>query len=156
MPLEKLARLHGALAVLLGANFAQTRRHLISGRFQFALCRRAATKSEHSKFFAHEIERLPQRTRMRIWPEVARAIILFESRQPEARPFLRQVDLNKEKPFIVTERNVVTWPVFLDQFAFEQERLRIAAHRVRLKIPHGVEHGARLQIGLGDFRWEKV
>src|SRR6266702_6273092 len=148
MPLEKLARLYGALTVLLGANFAQTRRHLISGRFQFAFRRRASAEREHAKFFAHEIQRLPQRARMRKRPEVARAITLFESRQPETRPFLRQVDLDKEKPFIVAEGNVVTRSEFLDQFPLEQEGFRITAHRVCLKIPDSIEHGTRLQIGL--------
>ena len=93
---------------------------------------------------------------MWIRTEIACAVVLLESRQPETRPFFRHVDLDEKKPFIVTEGNVVTRPIFLDQFAFEQERLRITAHRVRLKIPNGVEHGACLQIGLGDFRWEKI
>ena len=93
---------------------------------------------------------------MRIRPEVAGAIILFESRQPEARPFLRHVDLDQKEAFVVTERNIVTRPVFLDQFAFEQERFRVAAHSVGFKIPNRIEHGARLQVGLRHFRWQKI
>ena len=93
---------------------------------------------------------------MRIRPEVARAIVFFESCQPETRPFLGQVNFDNEKPFIVPEGNVVTRPVFLDQFAFEQNRFRIAAHGMRVEIPDGIKHGPCFQIGLCNFRGNKV
>ena len=53
--------------------------------------------------------------------------------------------------FVVPERNVVTRPVFLDQFAFEQDRFRFTADDVRLEIPRCLEHGVRFQIRLREF-----
>ncbi len=88
---------------------------------------------------------------MRVGPEVTRAIVFLESRQPEAWPFLRHVDLDQEKSFVVPKGKVVTRPVLLNQFAFEQDRLRFAAHRVGLKIPNRIEHGARLNVRHGKF-----
>ena len=93
---------------------------------------------------------------MRVRSEITRAIIFLEPRQPKTRPFLRHVDFDDEKPFIVAKGNIVTRPVFLDQFAFEQNRLRFAADGVRFEIPDRVEHGARLQIGLRQFRRQKI
>jgi len=93
---------------------------------------------------------------MRIRSEVAGTIVLFKSRQPETRPFLGGVDLYQKEAFVVAKRDVVTWPVFLDQLAFEQERFRLAAHGVRLEIPNGIEHGTGLQVGLRHFRWQKI
>ena len=81
---------------------------------------------------------------MRVRTEVAATIVLFESGEPKARPFLGKVDPDHEEPLVVPERNVVTRPVFLDQFAFEQDGFRFAADRVRLKIPGRLQHGARL------------
>ncbi len=88
---------------------------------------------------------------MRVGPEVTRAIVLLKSREAKSWPFLRHVDLDQEKSFVITEGKVVTRPVLLNQFAFEQDRLRFAAHRVRLKIPNRIKHGARLDIRDREF-----
>ena len=86
---EELDRLRHAFAVLLGTNFAQAHRHLIGRGFQFALRWRTAPKGEHAEFLAHEIERLPQRTRMWIRPKITRTVVFLEPRQAETRPFFR-------------------------------------------------------------------
>ena len=83
---------------------------------------------------------------MRIRAEVERAVIFFKSRQAKPWPFLQRVDLDKEEPLVVAKRDIVTRPVFFDQFALEQERFRFAAHGVRLEIPNRLEHGARLDV----------
>src|SRR4029079_2609978 len=115
----KLARLLDTLAILLGVDLAQAKGHLICRRLQFALCRRPAPKREHAKFFAHEMQGLPQRASMRIWAEVTPAVILLESGKTKPRPLFREIDPDHQEPLVVTERNVVTRPVFLDQFAFQ-------------------------------------
>src|SRR3954471_14423062 len=93
---------------------------------------------------------------MRVWAEVAAAVVLFESGETKARPLLRQIDPDHEESLIVAKGNVVTRPIFLDQFALEQNRFRFAADRVRLKIPCRIEQGACFQIGLGQFRRQKI
>ena len=93
---------------------------------------------------------------MRIRTEIARAIVLLESREPETRPFFRHVDFDEKKALVVTKRNVVSRPIFLDQFALQQERFRVTAHGMRFEIPNRIKHGARLQIGLRHFRWQEV
>ena len=153
---QKLAGLLDALAILLGADLAQAHRHLIRRRFQLAFRRRAPAEREHAKFFAHEIQCLPQRSGMRVGAEVAAPVVLFEAAQAKARPFFRKIDSDHEEPFVVAERDVVAWPIFLDQLTFQQNRFRFAAHRVRFKIPCCVQHSARFQVGLRHFGRHKV
>src|SRR5439155_12043753 len=102
----------------------------------------AAPKREHTKFLAHEIQGLPQRTGMCVWAEIAAAVVFLKSGEAKARPFFRKIDSDHEEPLVVAERNVITRPVFLYQFALEQNRFRVAANGVRFKIPCRVEHGA--------------
>ena len=93
---------------------------------------------------------------MRVWAEVAAAVVLFKSGEAKTRPLLRQIDPDYEEPFVVAKRNVVARPVFLDQFALEQNRFRFAADGVRFKTPCRVEHGACFQIGLRQFRRQEI
>ncbi len=51
-----------------------------------------------------------------------------------------------EEPFVVAKTDVVARLIFLDQLAFQQERLRLAAHGVCVKIVNGVDQGVELQI----------
>ena len=118
-PSRKSRRLRDPFPVLLRIRLAQAHRHLIGGRLQLALRRRAAPKSEHAEFLAHEIQSLPQRARMRVRSEVTRAIILLEPRQPKARPLFRRIDFHQKKALVVAKRDVVTRPEFLDQLSFQ-------------------------------------
>ena len=93
---------------------------------------------------------------MRIRPEVTRAVIFLETRQAKARPFFGRIDLHHEEALVVAKRNIVTGPVFLDQLALEQQGFRLALHGVRFEIPNGLEHGARLDVGLRQFRRHEV
>ena len=156
MSFQKIARLRHTLAVLVRANFAQAHRHLISRRFQFPFCRSAPAKGEHTKLFAHEIQRLPQRPSMRVGTKVAAAVLFFEPGQPKARPFFRKIDPDYEESLVVAEGNVVTRPVFLDQFALKQNRFRIAPNGMRLKIPRRLQHGACFQIGLRQLGRQEI
>ena len=119
MSFQKIAGLRYPTAILLSADFAQADRDLVSRRFQFALRRRAASKGEDTKFLAHEVERLPQRAGMRIGTKIAAAIVLLESRQAKARPFFRKIDSDDEEAFVVTERDIVSRSILLDQFSFQ-------------------------------------
>src|SRR5215831_7158703 len=61
-----------------------------------------------------------------------------------------------EETLVITKRYIVAWPVFLDQFALEQNRFRLAADGMRFKIPCRIQHGARFQIGLRQFRGQEI
>ena len=98
------------------------------------------------KFLADERERFAQRTRMREWPEVARAVVLLHARELEARERIVQVHLHEQELFVIAKADVVARPVFLDQLALEQQRLRLALDRVRLEVPDAVEQRERLAI----------
>ena len=88
---------------------------------------------------------------MGIRAEIATAIVLLESGEPKTRPFLGKIDPDHQEALVVAKRDVVTRPILLDQFAFQQNRFRFAAHGMRFKIPRGVQHGARFQVGLRQF-----
>src|SRR5256714_9583586 len=115
MAFEKIARLRDALAIQFRADLAQPRRHLVGRRFQFAFRGRTTSKSQDPKFLPHEIERLTERSRMRVRTEVARAVVLLKSREAEARPFFGGIDFYDEKAFVVPKGNVVARTIFLDQ-----------------------------------------
>src|SRR5436190_980154 len=51
--------------------------------------------------------------------KVTRAVVFSEAREAKTRPFLCQIDLNEQEAFIITKRNIIAWPIFLDQLAFE-------------------------------------
>ena len=93
---------------------------------------------------------------MRIRPEVARAVVLFEPRQTKARPFLRRIEFHDEEAFIVAKRDVVARPIFLDQLALEQDRFGFARHGVRLEIPDRLEQRARFEIGHRHLRGHEI
>ena len=156
MAFQKIAGLGDALPIELCADLAQPRRHLIGRRFQFALRRRTTPECQDTKFFSHEIERLPERAGVGVRAEVTRAVVFLETRQPKSRPFLSRIDFHDEEALVIAERDVVTRPIFLDEFALEQKRLRLALDRVGLEIPDCIEQGPRLDIGLRDFRRHEI
>ena len=93
---------------------------------------------------------------MRVRAEIPAAVVLFKSGEAKPRPLFRQIDSHHEKPLVVAKGDIVTRPVFLDQFALEQNRFRFAADGVRFKTPCRVEHGAGFQIGLRQFRRQEI
>src|SRR5207248_10982763 len=119
MSVQTISGLRDPIAVLVSADLSQADRDLVNRRFQFALRRRAASECEDAKFLAHEVQRLPQRAGMRIGAKIAAAIVLFESRQAKARPFFRKIDSDDEEAFIVTERDIISRSILLDQFSFQ-------------------------------------
>ena len=80
-----------------------------------------------------ERERVAQRARIRERPEVTRAVVLFEPREGEVRNRVVQIHLEHQEPLVVAETDVVARMKFLDELAFEQERLRFAADDVKSK-----------------------
>ena len=89
---------------------------------------------------------------MSIRAEIATSIIFLEPGQAKTWPSLGKIYSDHQEPLVVAKRNVVAGPIFLDQFAFEQNRFRFTAHRMRFKIPRGVEQGACFQVRLRQFR----
>src|SRR5665213_2228567 len=79
-------------------------------------------------------------------PEVTRAIVLLQSRQHEARDGIVKVDLDEEKSFVVAKTDVVTRLIFLDELAFQQKRLRFAAHDVGVKIMNRLDQRVELEV----------
>ena len=57
-----------------------------------------------------------------------------------------EVDLDEQEPFVVAEADVVARLIFLDQLAFQQERLRFAAHGVGVEIVDGLDQGVEFQV----------
>ena len=72
-------------------------------------------------------------------PEIARAVVLSQAGEHEARDGIVEVDFDQQEPFVVAEADVVARLVFLDQFAFQQKRLRFAADGVSVEVVDGLD-----------------
>ena len=79
-------------------------------------------------------------------PEVARAVVLPEAGEGEARDGVVDVHLEHEEPFIVAEADVVARMKLLDEPAFEQQRLRFVADDVDIQVMDGLDE--RLELGV--------
>ena len=92
---------------------------------------------------SHQGQRAAQRARIRERAEVAGAVILLKSREREARDRVFEVDLQHQELLVVAKADVVARVEFLDELAFQQQRLRLAPDDVEIEIVNGV--GQRLE-----------
>src|SRR5258708_3250060 len=88
--------------------------------------------------------------------EVTGAVLLFEAGEREARNRVVQIDLQQDEPFVVAETDVVTRMKFLDEFAFEQQRLRFVAHDVNVEIMNRLDQRIQLEVPTLPPRGMKV
>ncbi len=79
-------------------------------------------------------------------PEITRAIVLLEAGEREARDGVVQVHLEHEEALVVAETDVVTRMKFLDELAFEQQRLGFAANHVDVEIMDGLDERLEFQV----------
>ena len=100
-----------------------------------------------AELVAHQVQRRAQRSRVRERPEVPRTVVLAQPRELETRDRVGDVDLDQQEPLVVAQGDVVARPVFLDEPAFEQQRLGLALDGVRLEVPDALDQRARLHVG---------
>src|ERR1043165_3080006 len=93
-----------------------------------------------------QLKTVAQRPGIGEWPEVARAILLFEASESEAWDRVVQIYLQKEKPFIVTETDVVARLEFLNQLAFQQNRFGFVAHHMNVQVVNGIDQGVEFEV----------
>ena len=106
-----------------------------------ALVGRERAAAAQMELAADEVERVAQGGGMDERPVVARAVVLLEAGEGEARDGVVQVDLEHEEALVVAEADIVTGMKFLDEFAFEQQRLRLVADDVDIEIMDGLGEG---------------
>ena len=107
---------------------------------------RERTAAAQVELASHQMERVAQRAGVREWTEVTRAIIRAQPREGEARNGIVEVHLHQQEAFVVAEADVVARMKFLDQLAFEQQRLRLAPDRVDVEVVDGIDEGVELQV----------
>ena len=95
---------------------------------------------------AHQRQRAAQRARVGEGPEIARAVVLPDAREGEAGDRVVQVDLEQQELLVVPETDVVARVELLDQLAFQQQRLGLAAHDVEVEVVDGVGQRLELQV----------
>jgi len=64
----------------------------------------------------------------------------------EPRPRVLEANPHEQEAFVIPEADIVLGPEFLDEPAFVEDGLRIAAHRVKLETPDALDERARLQV----------
>ena len=97
--------------------------------------------------FENEFQRPAKRSGVRKRSEITAAVVFPESSQNKTRKRIAR-QFHQQKPFVVLEADVVFGPVLLNQFAFEQDRLRLVFYDLDFKVTDGVHQ--RLQLWLGD------
>ncbi len=148
---EEVARRFDLLQILLSGHIADARRGAIlqmrvEAMFVIALPRSQRPAAAQMVLAAHQRQCAAQRAGVGERPEIARAIILFETRQCETGDGIIQVELQEQKPFVVAKADIVTRVKFLDQLAFQQQGLRLAADRVKIEIMDGFDQRPELQV----------
>ena len=143
---EELAGEIDPAEVLFVRHLGQRDGHQIGRVFEVFLLGRARALHEHTVFLAHPLHDLPHRTGVRKRAKVAGAIVFLESRKFETRVGLVHADLHHQEPLVVLEHRVVARLVFLDQLAFQKQRLGLALDDERLEIGDGLDERAGLRI----------
>ncbi len=148
---EKFARGRDLLYILFARDIAHTRggavfQVRVEAVFVIGFARSKGTATAQVKLPPHQGHRVAQRARVREGPEISRAVVLFEPREGKVRDGVVQVHLEHQMPFIVTETDVVTRLEFLDQFAFQQQRLGFAADQVKIEIANRLSQGVELEV----------
>src|SRR5436190_22514905 len=94
---------------------------------------RERTAAAQVKLAAHHGQRLSQGPSVREGPEISRPIVLLQARERKSRNRVLEINFDEQEAFIVTEADVVPRLEFLDQLAFQQQRLRFALHDMRVE-----------------------
>ena len=141
---EEVARGRHPGAVIIEGNLAHARgRALFDDRreavLEVILARLERPAGAQAELVAHQVQRRAQRSGVRERTEIPRAVVLAQPRELEARDRVGHVDLDEQEALVVAQRDVVARPVFLDEAAFEQQRLGFALDGVRLKIPDALD-----------------
>ena len=104
----------------------------------------------------HQRQRVAHRAGIGERPEVARAVVLLDAGEGEVRDRVVQVDLQHQEALVVAEADVVARVEFLDQLAFEQQRLRLALHHVNVEIVDRLDQRVELQVPAHPPRRMKI
>ncbi len=80
--------------------------------------------------------------------KVSRPIVLLQPGELEARERIVHVHLDEQEALVVAEADVVLRAEILDEPAFEENGLGLAAHDVPLEIPDAVDERPGLQVDL--------
>ena len=123
---------------------------------EIVFTRLVGAAASQAEFIAHQVERRSERARVRKWAEVTRAVVLAHPRQLKTGNQIAHVDLDQQVRLVVAERDVVARSVFLDEPAFEQQRLRFGFDNVVLEIPDALDESASFHVGSLPARRHEV
>ena len=158
---EEITRRHDARAVVVEGDLAHARRGAFlddrrEAMLEIVLARLERPAGAQAEFVAHQVKRRTQRPGVRERPEVARAVVLAQPGQLEARDRVDHVDLHQQEALVVAQRDVVARTVFLDEAAFQQQRLGLALDGVRLEVPDALDQRTGLHVGRLSARGHEV
>jgi hypothetical protein len=108
--------------------------------------RREGAAAAQVELSAHQRERVAQGAGIREWSEVTRPVVFAQPGEREVRDRVAQVHFEHQEPLVVAEADVVTRVEFLDELAFQQQRLRLAPHDVEIEIVNGIGQRLELQV----------
>ena len=75
-----------------------------------------------------------------------RAVVLLKPREREVRDGVVQIHLEHDEPFVVAETDVVARFEFLDEFAFQQKRFRLAPDQVKIEIANRLNQRVEFKV----------
>jgi hypothetical protein len=121
----------------------------------FFIRRRWRAGAQPEVFF-HQVQRVPHRAGVGERSEVTAPVVFFQARELETRERLVQIDLDHEQLFVVAKTDVVFRPIFLDETAFENNRLGVAPDDVKIKIPNALNQRAGFDVRHRATRGTKI
>ena len=108
--------------------------------------RREDAAAAQVKLPLRERDDVPRRRRVDERAEVARAVVFFETCKSKIRDRVVQIHFEHQKSFVVAEADVVARLEFLDELAFEQQRLGFAADDVEIEITDRLDERVEFQV----------
>src|ERR1019366_4447343 len=148
---EKIARGVDLFEILLAGDIADARggamfQVRVETMLVIRLARREHATAAQVELFPRERDGVAQRQGIHERTEVARAVVFLQPREDEIRNRVVQVHLEHQVALVVAQADVETRLEILDELAFEQQRLRFAAHDVDIEIRDGLDQRVEFQV----------
>jgi len=100
----------------------------------------------------HHIERAAHRAYIRIRAEIPCAVLLQSPRDDDTGKRFLHRHLDVGIRFVITQRDVESRTVLLDERRFENERMRLAGNHDRVEVLHLAQQASRLRAGIVVLR----
>ncbi len=101
---------------------------------------------QYSKLRSKCMERFTNIGRMREWPKVESPIVPTVANQSELRKQAIDINTNKQKPFVINKKRVISWFPFLDQSPLKKQCFCFIFNLNDTYVVNEPHHGSNLSL----------